>query len=175
MNRFKLLPCLVTLVVTLGVISCKVEGPQGPEGQQGADGNANVKTQLITVTPANWMGEGYFIQAQKQCPIITAEIVNSGAVLCYMRDGTNSYIPLPYTFTNWYEDETGRVILYNSHSLFVYSPGAINFIFQDDDAMTQAPAANIIFKVVAIASSEVVANLNTNNYEEVARALNLKD
>lgn len=175
MNRFKLLPCLVAFAVILGVISCKVEGPQGPAGQDGADGNANVKSQIITVTPANWTGNGFIFQALKQCSIITAEIVNSGAVLCYMRSGTSTYVALPFTYTDGYEDEQGNVILYDSHSFYDYSTGAITFYLQDNDAMTPAPTSNIVFKVVAIASSEVVAGLNTANYNEVATALNLED
>lgn len=175
MNRFKLLPCLLTMVVIAGLISCKVEGPEGPAGRDGADGNANVKTQIITVTPSNWSGDGYVYEARKQSSIITADIVTSGAVLCYMQDSNNTYIPLPFTFTNWYLNEKEEPVFYNSHSLFIYSPGVISFLLQDDDAMTPAPTANVIFKVVTIASSEVVANINTRNYSEVAKALHLED
>ncbi len=175
MNRFKLLSCGFTLMVILGVSSCKVEGPQGPAGQDGADGNANVKTQLITVTPANWVGDEYIYQAQKQCSIITAEIVNSGAVLCYMQTGNNVYAAMPFTYTGSEELSDGSYNLYDSHSFYEYSPGVIFFYLQDNDARTPRPTGNIQFKVITIASSEVVAGLNTANYNEVATALGLKD
>lgn len=173
MNRFKLLPCIIALI--LGLASCKVEGPEGKAGKDGIDGNANVKTQIITVTPSNWQGNGYIYQAQKQSSIITADIVNSGAVLCYMQNGQNVYTAMPFTYTDGYDDGTGNIILYDSHAFFEYSPGVITFYLQDNDAMTQAPTGNFVFKVVAIASSEVVAGINTRNYSEVADALNLKD
>ena len=105
MTRLKLLPRLLAIVLITGVISCKTEGPEGPAGRDGLDGNANVKTRIITVTPSGWSGDGYVYQAQKQADIITADIVEKGAVLCYLQDANNTYIPLPYTFTNWYPDE----------------------------------------------------------------------
>lgn len=175
MNHLKFLPRLVTIAIILGLASCKVEGPEGKAGPAGVDGNANVKTQLITVTPANWTGNGYIYQAQKQSSIITSDIVTSGAVLCYMQTGQNTYAAMPFTYTEGYEDANGDIILYDSHSFYEYTTGAISFYFQDNDGMTQAPTGNVIFKVIAIVSSEVVSGINTKNYREVAEALNLKD
>lgn len=163
------------MVLILGMASCKVEGPEGKAGKDGVDGNANVKTQIITVTPSNWQGNGYIYQAQKQCSIITADIAKSGAVLCYMQNGQNVYTAMPFTFTDAYKDGDGNVILYDSHTFFEYGPGVISFYLQDNDSMTQAPTTNFVFKVVAIASSEVVAGINTRNYREVAEALHLAD
>ena len=175
MHYSRFLSCLFITAIAVATSACKVEGPEGPAGRDGLDGNANVKTQIITVTPSAWVGDGYVYQAQRPCSIITAEIVNSGAVLCYMQDANNTYIPLPFTFTNWYPAENGQPILYNSHTLFFYSPGVISFLIQDDDAMTSSPEDNVIFKVVAIASSEVVAGLDTRDYRQVATVLQLED
>ncbi len=175
MHHFRFLSCWVTLAVIVGITSCKVEGPEGPAGRDGEDGNANVKTQIITVTPSNWSGDGYIREAQKQCSIITAGIVESGAVLCYVQQGTNTYAPVPFSYTDGYLDENNNVVYYNSHTFYMYSPGVISFLIQDDDGMTPAPTSNLVFKVVAIASSEVVAGINTLDYNEVARALQLED
>lgn len=175
MNYFKHLPGMLIVVALLVLNSCKVEGPEGKPGKDGADGNANVRSQIITVSPSNWDGDEYLYEAKKQCSIITSDIVNSGAVLCYMRDGNNTYIPLPFTFTGWYLNEQEAPVFYNSNRFFLYTPGVISFLLQDDDAMTPAPEEDYVFKVVAIASSELVAGVNTLDYTAVARALQLED
>jgi|GEM_PF-665946 len=175
MNGFKFLPGILTLAIVFGLASCKVEGPEGPAGKDGTDGNANVKTQIITVTPSDWQGDGYLFEAQKQCPIITADIFNSGVVLCYIQDAPGLYIPMPFTFTNYYYNDNQEPVLYNSHSFFTYSTGVISFIFQDDDAYTPPPTDNVKFKVVAISSSELVAGLDVKNYNQVAKALHLEE
>jgi len=175
MNYFKRLPGLLTVAVLFTFSSCKVEGPEGKPGKDGVDGNANVKTQIITVTPSNWNGDEYLYEAQKQCSIITADIVSSGAVLCYLQEENNTYVPLPFTFTGWYLNQQEEPVFYNTNRLFLYSPGVISFLLQDDDAMTPVPEDNYVFKVVTIASSELVAGVNTLDYKEVARALQLED
>ncbi|ADQ19177.1 hypothetical protein [Leadbetterella byssophila] len=154
-------------------VSCKVEGPQGPAGADGKDGNANVKTQIITVSPSNWQGDGFAWEARKASSIITADIATNGAVLCYLQGNDGVYTQIPFSYTDYWVDEGGQAFLYNSHLFFQYGTGMVNFILQDDDAQTPAPQSNMVFKVVAIASSELVAGLNTKNYMEVAEALNL--
>ncbi|MCD8541107.1 MAG: hypothetical protein LRY55_16135 [Leadbetterella sp.] len=169
MNR---LPFLLIVAFFFGLTSCKMEGPAGKDG---ADGNANVKTQLITVSSADWAGDSFMYGAQKPSAIITSEIVNSGVVLCYMQTGNNLFTAMPFTFTLEEEVAAGSYNLYDSHAFYEYGPEVIYFYLQDNDARTARPSGNITFKVVAIASSEVVANLDTRNYNEVAKALKLND
>lgn len=160
----------IACVFLLTLSACKVEGPEGPAG---VDGNANVKTQIITVTPSNWTGNGFALEAKKVCPILTAEIVASGAVLVYMQIGNGVYVPVPVSNTNYWVDTEGNPVLYNSHVFYHYGTSAITFYLQDDDAQTEQPTENMVFKVVTIASSEVVAGLNTANYSEVSAALGI--
>jgi hypothetical protein len=169
MKQILSIACLFLLTLS----ACKVEGPQGPAGADGADGNANVKTQIITVTPTNWTGNGFVLEAKKLASVITADIVNSGAVLVYLQTGNGTFIPVPVSNTNYWVGEDGNPVLYNSHIFYQYSASNITFYLQDDDAQTEPPSANMVFKVVAIASSEVVAGMNTKDYIEVSTALGI--
>jgi hypothetical protein len=163
MKKSVYLVCLLLLCLS----ACKVEEPQGP------DGNANVKTQIITVTPANWTGTSFLFEAKKVCTLITPEIVNSGAVLVYRQIGNGSYMPVALSNTDFYPDEEGNPILFNSHLFYQYSTSAISFYRQDDDAQTEPLSENMVFKVVAISSGEVVSGINTRDYHAVAAALGI--
>lgn len=143
-------------------------GPAGANGVDGADGNANVRSENIVVTVSDWVGDGDGYDATKASTVITQEIADDGAVLCYLKEG-NEYIPMPVTFS------AGQG-LWVSHILFTYEPNLINFTVYDDDGLTDQPGTTT-FKVVAIASSQLVNNpdINFENYDEVRQAFNLED
>jgi hypothetical protein len=145
--------------------ACKKE--EGPAGPAGKDGNANVKSMMITVNQLEWNGDGYGYSAEKPCSIITPAIAESGAVMCYYKED-DTYVPLPASIN--------YLAQYTTHMLFAYTPGNIEFFTQDDDGLTPSPD-QAIFKVVAISSAGMQLNpdLDINNYYEVKQAFDLED
>ncbi len=162
--------CLLSLV--LFISSCKVEGPAGPAGEDGVDGNANVRTQIIRVATTDWQGgpiSGY--EAQKAASIVTQNIVDSGVVLCYLKQGSR-YYSIPSSNFVVIEDD-GGLYAWTRHFIFSHSLNAVQFTIQDDDGETVTPSSQVEFKIVAISSSEVVASINTKDYYAVAAALGI--
>lgn len=155
------------LVVTTFLGACKKKEVEGPAGPAGADGNANVKSLTVSTVAADWTGDGvagYSITLS--APIITADIVATGAVLCYMEISGTTYA-LPYSY------------LYNGftrHMLFQYAEGTVTVERRDDDGVTSNPGvSNAKIKVVAISSTGLIQhpNLDLSNYEEVKEAFDL--
>jgi hypothetical protein len=155
------------LVVTTLLGACKKKEVEGPAGPAGADGNANVKSATFSTVAADWTGdgvEGYSITLST--PIITADIVATGAVMCYMDISGTTYA-LPYSY------------LYNGfsrHMLYTYETGAITVSRRDDDGATTNPGTSgATIKVVAISSTGLIQNpnLDLSNYEEVKEAFDL--
>lgn len=146
------------------------QGTQGPEGPQGPTGNANVQSQTITVSPADWNDEGTWYSTIMPCDIITEEIQESGAVMAYHRSFDNSiYTALPVSAMFIGDTVT-------THMGFEHSVNEVYFFIQTDEGITPAPGSRT-FKVVAIESSGLAANpgLNLKDYEEVEQAFNLAD
>ena len=153
------------LVVTSFLGACKKK--EGPAGPAGADGNANVKSVTVSTVAADWTGDGvagYSITIN--APIITADIVATGAVMCYMDISGTTYA-LPYSY------------LYNGftrHMLFDYAAGTLTVDRRDDDGATTNPgSSNAKIKIVAISSSGLIQhpNVDFSNYEEVKEAFDL--
>lgn len=162
---------LFTVLSTIVLLGCKgdqgADGLPGVNGIDGKDGNANVQSRIITVYPTEWVGDydGYY--AEVSVPTITQNIHNTGVVLCYLKLG-DYYMAMPFSY---YSGE-GYNILYS----FMHAVGKVEFAYQDDDGYTFQPTQNVVFKVVTIASSELQgkANVNFENYDEVAEAFGLK-
>jgi hypothetical protein len=155
------------LVVTMSMSACKKKEVVGPTGPAGAAGNANVKSLTLETVAADWTGdpaEGYSITLN--APIITADIVATGAVLCYVEySGTTYALPYSYLYST-----------YTRHMLFNYEAGSITVDIRDDDAATINPGTfSAKIKVVAISSTGLIQNPNVDltNYEEVKQAFNL--
>lgn len=143
--------------------ACKKEGPVGPAG---ADGNANVRSEIISVLSSHWDGGASLYTAVESSNVITENIFSTGAVLCYLRSGDgNVYTPLPFSINYG---------SYTTHMGFEYVVGEIAFFFQDDDALTPAPG-NRTFKVVAIESRTLEANpeITDMDYADAMRVLGL--
>lgn len=155
------------LVVTTFLSACKKEEVVGPTGPAGADGNANVKSVTFSSVAADWTGDGaagYSITINSS--IITADIVASGAVLCYMDiSGTTYALPYSYLYNG-----------YTRHMLYTYETGSVTVNRRDDDGATTNPGSSMAkIKVVAISSSGLIQNPNVDlsNYEEVKKAFDL--
>lgn len=162
----KLKQILILTLSTLFAIACKKE--EGPVGPQGPTGNANVQSQMITVLSSEWEDDGYLYSFTTPCSIITQEIAESGAVLCYL-ENNGIYRPIPFSVT--FEGENTI-----THMGFEHMVNEIYFFFQTDDGMTPAPG-NRNFKVVAIESSGLAANpgVDLHDYKEVKQAFGLTE
>lgn len=166
MKTTKRILMLLVIASISTIIGCAKDGKDGKDGLPGPAGNANVKSTLITVYTSDWSGGGNGYSVSKYVPIITQDIVDGGAVMCYEKDGSN-YIALPVSA--WFGS-------YTRHAFFAYSTNNIEIIYQDDDGLSPNPGM-ITFKIVAIASSARLANPNVDysNYEEVKRVFKLEE
>ncbi len=144
--------------------ACKKEGPAGPAGK---DGNANVKSQTFTVGSWNYSAPSYY--ADISYGAITQDIINSGAVLVYVSNGSGGYSQLPLTY---YTSSS-----YSSTFEVVSAPGAVRIYATDSDLLQPANPGTRVFKVVAISSSARAAHpgLDWNDYAAVKHALQLND
>jgi hypothetical protein len=145
-------------------ISCTKEGPQGPQGNPGLDGNANVHSYLYHVT--SWTLDGTEYYNVLLADYITQDILDNGAVLVYMSNGSGSWLALPFTmWYNGYGEVTSQVI----------SVGGITIWVSDSDLAPQAYPGNIDFKVVAIGGStkSAMSAIDLKDYSAVAKFLKL--
>jgi hypothetical protein len=126
---------------------------------------SNVSTQLVTVGQNEWIGGGNGYEANKFVPIITSDIVSSGAVIIYIVEPSGAYVPLPMTYSN------GTWV---THLLYSHSLGSVNFISYDDDGLSPNPGA-MTFKVVCISNNGLIQNPNIdlNDYEAVKEVFEL--
>ena len=153
------------LVATTFLGACKKK--EGPAGPAGADGNANVKSVTVSTVAADWSGDGVVgYSITLSTPIITADIVATGAVLCYLEEyGTTYALPYSYLYNG-----------YTRHMLFEYETGSVTVLRRDDDGATTNPGvSDAKIKVVAISSSGLIQhpNVDYSNYEEVKEAFEL--
>ena len=166
MKNLTLKGFLIVVAVIFSFSSCKKE--EGPQGPPGKDGNANVKTQIITVTPGEWNTNNSTLYVIKDVSIITSDIANSGAVMVYLKaTNSSSYQALPYTWPGNNE----RIMR------FWYSKGSLEIDIYEENGPASTPTSTYTFKVVAIEGNlaEKNTNVNYNNYNEVKEYYNLKD
>lgn len=158
-------------LLLLGAVSfsgCKKEIKKQIEEHETSTPHSSVKSMEITVSSSDWTGDGGGYEATKPCSIITQNIIKSGAVMCYLKDG-NNYFTLPLTMsfgpTNWI-----------SHYLFIHSVNSITFSMYDDDGLSVNPGTRV-YKVVAIESTGLIQNPNVDlsSYASVKEAFNLAD
>ena len=162
----KVLTLSLLITFSIGIFSCSKEGPAGPQG------NANVHSRTITISPSDWYhvgtagsaGDAY--RADKSDADITSSIASSGAVLAYVSSDNATWFSLPQTapFATWSESIN-----------IVYSSGTVSTIIQDSDFLTVAPSAPLYLKVVTVANSGMVEHSTTDwsNYQEVSALYNL--
>lgn len=161
----------MAVLITVSIIatqSCK----KAQDGAAGADGNANVTSQTLTVSTWTWDATNLnrYANWTGSVSILTAPAVSTGAVMLYQIVGTQ-YVQLPIT------SRTTNSI--SENDLFTYSVGSLNITIQNSDSSD--PIANIItpsnYKLVVIPqkSLDQHPNVNLKNYNEVKRTFNLKD
>lgn len=171
LNTMKTKIIYVLLMCSISFFSsCKKEvvGPQGPTGQtgkSGVDGNANVKSLTYNITAWQQSGNSFIITLN--CPIVTQEIIDNGAVLVYFDYvGKNYQLPLTLYFNNYQE-----IIDYN------YSLGSVVIQVVDSDLTLPNNPGNHTAKVVAMTANGLKKindnHLNIKDYNAVAKALNI--
>lgn len=162
MTNYKLTLFNFLLICAVALTGCKKdEGPVGPQGPAGANGNANVQSEIITVEASEWTGSAASgFTAEKETTVITEDIAINGAVLCYSANVDSSYTPLPISL---YSGSFSINFGFQHHA-----NGSILFYVQADNGATPQPG-EIKYKVVAIESrmTELYPNITEMPYEEV--------
>jgi len=167
-----------------------------PLSLQGPEGNANVKTDVFTVTNSQWVWNSqyefqtspssyteyftrYFDRSNNS---ITQDVLTNGLVLVYFTpntsNNTNQWAPLPYEFT----DGSGN---FNYNIAYETTVGTVRFhyFFVQLNAAAAIPVlstytiATYQFKIVSVTGQAGIFmanhNVNYNNYFEVSKALGL--
>jgi hypothetical protein len=135
----------------------------------GPGGNADLAHYTYTVQPNQWNIRGVFGQAgyqyyyQIDIPGITQSVMNSGAVMVYVKLNDLFY-PLPAS-TNY----VGYVSTMQNN---VY-PGMVEIFIEDTDFQTQAPADQFTFKVVVFDQLySLPKSLDIKDYKQVEAYIN---
>jgi hypothetical protein len=159
-NKFLLLASVLLLTFS----ACKKEGPAGKDGK---DGNANVQSSTFTVTSWGYSAPSYY--ADINYSAITAGIINNGAVLVYLSNGSGGYSQLPLTI---YPSSS-----YSETLETVSGPGFVRIFITDSDLTAPITPGTLTFKVVVIAASARMANpdVDLSNYNQVKKAFNLQE
>ena len=153
MKKFINYSAIFILLLSFALItSCTKEGPAGPAGPAG---NANVKTMEISIYSYEWSGnstDGYDVD--KECSIITEDIVKNGSVNVFLEIAENYWLAIPYQ---------GLVYGYKENTLSLYTSGS--------------PSSTYKFKVVAIAGNMVSKSnkINFKNYNELKNYYHLSN
>jgi hypothetical protein len=160
MNLIKTISVLLFVSTMTIFSSCSKEGPAGK------DGNANVVSS--TITSSSWVYNDPTWAITFNYPAITQEIINSGAVLVYMKVG-NNYNQLPLTF---YQSSSYSTTIEASN--FV---GGLTLFWTDSDLTQPINPGSRTFKVVVISASGMMQNpdVDYSNYEEVKTIFNIED
>ncbi len=156
------------------------DGAAGTAGTPGKDGNANVKSRVVTVNASDWIKSfygtsttQYYYRVNLPIPEVTKEILDKGLVMTYRSNSSsnaNSFISLP--FTSAFSAGTSTFITTWTP---VHYEGGVTIWKEDSDLLTLEPTGGYTFKVVAITPSGLAAhpNVNYKNYAEVAATFNL--
>lgn len=161
MNSVKTIKTLMLLAAITIFGGCAKEGPAGEDGK---DGNANVVSTTITSTDWTFNDPSWVLSLNY--PAITQDIINSGAVLVYVKVG-ESYNQLPLTF---YQSSS-----YSSSVEVSTFVGGLYLFWTDSDLIQPIYPGSQTFKIVVIASSGMIQNPNVDysNYEEVCSTFNI--
>lgn len=165
-NKLQITGILLLLISSLLVNGCKKEGPPGPAG------NANVTSRTFYVSSWSWDSPNYY--ADFNVPELTADNINSAAVLVYFRTTSGTWYAVPYTQYTSSSDY---------HMGFITVAGTVEVTWFYDNPLSSGSDPNafygttVYYKVVVIPPAERKANpnLDLNNYEAVKAAFHLKD
>ena len=157
---------LAFCILAIILISCKGEtGPTGPQW------NANVKTRVYNIQASDYSLNSGIYTTQKNCDLITQDIVSTGTVLVYHKM-TDTWFQYPMTLT--YDFTKG----YTYSFYFAYALNQISFLVIDSSPYTSSLPNGAIgsFKVIVISGNlGMIKYIDKSNYENVKSALNLTD
>jgi hypothetical protein len=126
------------LILMLLFTSCE----KGPQGEPGKDGNANVVNSEITIHADEWQYTNYLAYCTLQLPEITSDVINNGAVTCYLESFPDTWSVLPYSII-----QIGNKELMYSYNLSV---GEIFFYVQYDELIPISGVPDRTYKLVII-------------------------
>lgn len=137
------------------------------DGAKGADGNANLQSVTVTVTPSQWVfnSSSNIWSYNYSTPLITSSVLSSGLVHTYLLASTGGYVAMPCNISGF-------------NFLYGFNTGVITFSLGTSGSTnlsTYNPSTNTTFRVVVVPSASGKMNINWKNYEEVKFKLNLKD
>lgn len=143
------------MAVSIALSSCTKEGATGP---QGANGVANISTNIYEITPSMWSWVG--VGTYPTCSITVTAITNSNAddVEVFASDYTDN--------GDW-----GQL---GTEYQFGYTNGIVNIVY---NSTSQEPIWNAYFKVVVIPPSIYVSHPNTNwsDYSQVKAIIDVEN
>ncbi|MEQ8910292.1 MAG: hypothetical protein RIC95_13925 [Vicingaceae bacterium] len=166
MNLLKTIIAILILATITIFASCEKEGPEGPTGpagKDGVDGNANVSSSL---TVSSWTYDDPSWVANLSIPAITQDIVNTGAVLAYIKT-QDTFYQIPITF---YQTST-----YSTSVEVETKLGGVSIYWTDSDRTTPVNPGSQTFKIIVIASSDRIkkSGIDVSDYEQVISEFNL--
>lgn len=158
------------MVVVIAFAGCAKDGEDGAQGPAGQDGNANVYAFNYTITQWGWDGNYVYseVDASDGLSISASDIAN-GALLSYIETSAGwSALPYPYPIGGGTAQHYRGFFEVNHFLIRVSNYDGSN---PNPPALT-APRK---IKIVVIPQRIANPNVNTDNYEEVKSAYNLKD
>jgi hypothetical protein len=162
----------LTIAVSMLFQSCTKEGPAGATGATGATGAqgpagpagpGSIKS--FTFTTSNWANFDPVWIATLNVSAITQNVLSNGAVLVYVKEGTE-YFQLPLTI----QQDTYFTTVQFTHDL-----GVVDVIVEDSDGLLPINPGTTTFKVVVISGTGKNPSVNYNDYNAVKTYYGLKD
>lgn len=137
------------------------QGPAGTNGTNGTNGNANVVGQTFTVTAWTQSSPSYYTNIS--VPSITQLIVDKGAVLVYMSNGSGGWTQLPLTYP--------VTATYSKNYEVVHYLGGFTIWVTDSDLTQAVNPGTKVFKVIIIEGIRI----KSMPYEELKQKFGLTD
>ncbi len=157
---------IIVIALTAAIFSgCKKE--PGPAGTNGTNGNANVVSGTVTINSSSWGYSAPSYYGDITYSAITQSIIDKGAVLVYLSNGSGGYSQLPLTI---YPSST-----YSETYQVVNALGSVRIYITDSDLTAPAAPSTKTFKIVVIAAALIKQHVNYKDYSEVKAAYDLKD
>ncbi len=169
MTKLKLLFRNRILYMLLVILTIGCE--KGEEGAPGKAGNTNVIGRMFEVQNWTYGSPNYYTNLY--VPELTAENIDSAAVLVYFSFEDNSWIALPYTQYNFPD---------NYYMNFNTSIGNVQINWFYDSSLSSGDDPNtyygktLKYKVVIIPpyTQRLYPNINYQNYKQVEAAFNIQ-
>ncbi|MEN9962941.1 MAG: hypothetical protein RL582_36, partial [Bacteroidota bacterium] len=138
-------------------------GATGATGATGQPGPGSIKS--FTITTSSWVNSDPAWIATLNVSAITQNVLSNGAVLVYIKDGTD-YFQLPLTIP---EDT------YFTTYQFRHDLGVVDVFVLDSDGLLPINPGTTTFKVVVISGTGKNPNVNYNDYNAVKAYYGLVD